>query len=351
MDNPSGRPDRVDAPPYSCAVINYNGADYVLRTLASILSQEPPPAEVILVDDGSTDGGPDLVAAAYPDVRIVRLPQNTGRTSVVRNAGLAAARHRFVLISDNDVTFAPEAVHRMQAVLAERADAAACTPVVLFDDGSGQICNRSHNLHFLCWSQDSSMDHATLRARGPVRGIGCGIQLLDRDRLGEVGGYDEDFVIGWGDDGELHHRMMIAGRACYSVPDAVVYHARIRGTPRYYGQIRNRLLILFKMYRLRTLILLAPLLIPFEAVLIGFLWIAGGLGDYGRAVRDVWGLRRGIGADRRRIAATRRVGDGRVLHAGRLTVPVRRSGPALRRLVRGASRVLAGYWCAVGRFA
>lgn len=337
--------------PWSCVVINYNGASCILNTIISVLGLDVPPDEVIVVDDGSTDASPDLVQGKFPQTRIIRLPKNTGRTSIVRNTGLAAATHRYVLITDNDITFAPDAVQQMLVVLRDKSDAAICTPVVLFNDGLRQICNIGHNLHFTCWSSTMPTDLRALQARGPARAVGCGIQMVDRERLTETGMFDEDFVIGWGDDGELHHRVQLMGLACYSVPAAIVYHERLRSRARYYGQVHNRLLILLKTYRLRTLILLAPALIVFEAGLVVYLWLSGGFAEYRRAVSDIYALRGKIMTDRRRIQAQRRVGDTAVLNAGLLSLSERSASRATKVLGGLFSRVLSYYWAMVRQFA
>ena len=95
---------------------------------------------------------------------------------------------------------------------------------------------RGHQLHYLCWScPDKRTTRAEIEAEPPVRAIGCGIQLLDRDAVLALGGFDEKMHIGWGDDGELHHRLHIAGMACYSTPAARVFHLRERFSQRRFG--------------------------------------------------------------------------------------------------------------------
>ena len=83
----------------------YNTEAYIVRCLRSIIAQDLPEGgyEVIVVDDGSTDGGRELVealAAEHPQVRL--LSQTNAGVSAARNKALDAARGRFVQFVDSD---------------------------------------------------------------------------------------------------------------------------------------------------------------------------------------------------------------------------------------------------------
>jgi GT2 family glycosyltransferase len=307
---------------WSTVVINFNGEAHILQTLESLRATLFPPDEIIVVDDGSTDRSLDLVRETCPDVRIVPLGRNTGRTSIVRNAGLKAARHRFVLVTDNDILFAPDAVQKMLEIMLCNPDAAACTPAVHYDDRRDELFLRGHQLHYLCWSCRLS----TSAIGSPEPAIGCGIQLLDRDRVLELGGFDENLLIGWGDDGELHHRLRMIGTPCYSVPAARVFHARVRLSQRRFAQVHNRLYMLAKCYSLRSLLILAPALIGFEAFLAIYMTVTGSGGDYLRAVREVWSKRARLMAERRAIQARRKLPDKEILSGTSLSLPLERYG-------------------------
>jgi GT2 family glycosyltransferase len=101
-----GSPDPASAVRVSVVVPLYNKADSILRTLRSVAAQTVEDFEVIVVDDGSTDGGGEIVRAfADPRVRLLRQPN--GGPGVARNAGLALARGEFVSFLDADDEWLP----------------------------------------------------------------------------------------------------------------------------------------------------------------------------------------------------------------------------------------------------
>lgn len=329
---------------WAAAITTYNGSARILETIRSIGDCVPPPKEIVVIDDGSTDGTPDLVAAHRPDVRIVSMGGNSGRLTKVRNAALKSVSCRYLLITDDDIDFRPDAVAKMMDVLTTREDAAACTPAICFEDDPQEVCNIGHDLHFLCWSarrSERTLDDY-LRT-GPVPAVGVGIQVVDRERAAAVGGFDETLTFGWGDDGDFHHRLRIAGLACYSVPEAQGLHLRQRFTHRRYGQLHNRLAIVAKNYELRTLIAAAPALLVFEFLLFAYMVAVGERKAYFRAIRDVYSQRGEIRRARRRVKAYRKRHDYQILKAGLLVLPRRHPSRDVAP-VRILSGVFDLYW-------
>jgi hypothetical protein len=105
-------------PTLSVVVRTYNRADYLRHALDSVREQTQPPDEVVVVDDGSTDATPRIVAEY--GVRYERLP-HTGNPARVLNAGLRAARGDLVALLDSDDVWLPRKVEQQLGLL--QADA------------------------------------------------------------------------------------------------------------------------------------------------------------------------------------------------------------------------------------
>jgi glycosyltransferase involved in cell wall biosynthesis len=104
-------------PAYDIVIPCHNRAHVVADALNSVLTQSPAPQRVILVDDGSTDGGAAAVrslAALHPNVQALALPRNSGASNA-RNAGTAACGAEWVAFLDSDDCWLPGAAAALLA--------------------------------------------------------------------------------------------------------------------------------------------------------------------------------------------------------------------------------------------
>lgn len=93
----------------------YNGERFLAEALASLRRQTEPAAEIIAVDDGSTDGSAAILAA-YPEVRVVS--QANAGCAVSRNRGATLAKHDVITFFDQDDVWLPERLAHGAACLA-----------------------------------------------------------------------------------------------------------------------------------------------------------------------------------------------------------------------------------------
>ncbi len=89
----------------SVVIPNYNGRAFVKACLAALI-QDAPEAEILLVDNGSTDGSRELVEECFPQVRVIALDQNYGFCRAA-NEGMKAARFPYVVLLNNDTEVLP----------------------------------------------------------------------------------------------------------------------------------------------------------------------------------------------------------------------------------------------------
>ena len=117
----------------SVVVPLYNGRDIIGACLSSV----PPDVEVIVVDDGSTDGAPERVAAEFPRARLTRNERNLG-FGATANHGLELARGAVRIVLNSDARLRPGALERLVAEF-DDPTIGICGPRLVFPDGTHQL--------------------------------------------------------------------------------------------------------------------------------------------------------------------------------------------------------------------
>ncbi|HTQ12694.1 MAG TPA: glycosyltransferase family 2 protein [Rhizomicrobium sp.] len=122
---------------FSVVIPVFNRAAALGRALASVLAQSCGDFEIVVVDDGSLDD-PRAVAQSFADPRIRVLRQDNRGGSAARNAGIDAARGRYVALLDSDDVFLPHHLETMAGLLAGTDGTVGFAPV-LVDRGAGRM--------------------------------------------------------------------------------------------------------------------------------------------------------------------------------------------------------------------
>ena len=112
-------------PEVSVIIPNYNGIQYLKRVLESLRLQTFTDFETILVDNGSTDGSAEFVEKAFPEVRLIALPENTGFACGV-NVGIRSCSSKYVILLNNDTEADPGFVKEMVEGIRRHPGAFSC---------------------------------------------------------------------------------------------------------------------------------------------------------------------------------------------------------------------------------
>lgn len=213
-----------EMPAISVIILTWNGAEYIDACLTALLAQEPPASEIIVVDNSSTDGTPDLVAERFPGVRLIRNIRNVG-FAAGNNLGMRAATGDLLLLLNQDTE-----VHTgFLASLARTFDdpaigIAGCK--LLYPDGTIQ-----HAGGFLYRPRDES-DHVGRHAPDDGRfdrPVDCefvtaAALAISRAALARMGPLDEGFAPAYYEDADWCYRARAAGFRVVYQPQAVVTH-------------------------------------------------------------------------------------------------------------------------------
>jgi GT2 family glycosyltransferase len=195
----------------------------LLRDALASLEHQTLAAEVVVVDNASTDGSAEMVAQEFPRVRLVQCSENLGFGRAV-NRGAAEAATELLVLVNNDVVCEPHFVERVAEPFAdERVGMAAGVLVQArapdrVDSAGIEVDPTLRSFDYL-WNCPVE---ALTGARDPLGPCG-GAAAYRLSAFREVGGFDEAFFAYW-EDVDLALRLRLAGWSCRLVPAARALH-------------------------------------------------------------------------------------------------------------------------------
>jgi len=206
-------------------VPNWNGQRFLDTCLSSLRHQIYRDFEIVLVDNGSSDDSVAFVEENFPEVRIVRLPENGGFTAAV-NAGIMASEAEHVVLLNNDTEVDPFWLEALMHAADSRPEVGLfASKLVDFADrrvldGAGDALRKSGLPYRVGHGE---IDRGQFDEEALVFGACAAAALYRRHLFGEIGLFDEDFFSNC-EDGDVSFRAQLAGYRCLYVPGSVVYH-------------------------------------------------------------------------------------------------------------------------------
>lgn len=236
-------------------ILNTNRRDDTLACLTSLAESTWPRNHVVVLDNSSTDGSVEAIAAAFPEVEIVRLNDNRGYAGN-NNVGIALALERgadWIFVLNEDTVLAPDCIAQLVAAGTTEPGTGIVGPLVYhFDEpqiiqsAGGELTPRWEAVH-IGQNQPDSGQFATTR---PVDWIsGCAI-MVRREVIEAVGPLDERFFYYW-EETDWCLRAREAGWQILHVPAAKLWHKGVQRDYQpspgvAYYNTRNRLLVMRK---------------------------------------------------------------------------------------------------------
>jgi hypothetical protein len=250
------------APDISIITATINARTSIQRTLAAIFAAPARrTCEVLVVDDGSTDGTADMIRRLFPDVRLLVNPSNTGYAFSC-NRAIERATGRFIHLLNNDVELLPGALDALADFLEAHPEAGAAGSLLLNEDGSWQqsakalptlrsafFGGRSWITRLLPNNRFSRRELQHWRAQDGtpfVTGYVSGASMMvPRSVAARVGTMDERLF--YFNDADYCRRIWDAGFSVHSVPSARSIHLDHKGGSR--RSVRQRAWALMVFHR------------------------------------------------------------------------------------------------------
>lgn len=216
-------------------ICNWNGGEDNLACLSSLMDQGIDERRIVFVDNASTDGSPEAVSLGHPRARLLRNERNLGYGAAT-NQGIELALEEgaeFVLLVNNDVTFAAGAVAGMLAAFGQRGEPGIVGPRIVLASAPGQIWSAGGTLTY---RQNLSTMIGHGRADGPryreSRDVDyvAGCAMLVRREVFQRVGTLEDAYFAYHEDLEFCLKAKQAGFAVRVVGATLAYHDAHRTT-------------------------------------------------------------------------------------------------------------------------
>ena len=232
----------------SVVIPNWNGMLHLERCLNSLKNQDFSSYEVIVVDNGSTDGSVEFIKHYFHKTRVIAFEENKGFSKAV-NEGITRAKGRYILLLNNDVEADPRLLRHLHEAITTSRDADFCVCRMMdfrrreLIDGAGDGFPRK--------GKAFRIGHGVkygppFHRRRRVFGACAGAALYKKNLFEVVGLFDDDFFA-YHEDADWNFRANLMGYQCFYIPEAVIYHVGSSTT----GSLLNEFTIF---YNIRNII-------------------------------------------------------------------------------------------------
>lgn len=246
-------------PRISVVILNYNTREFLGRFLPSVLATEYPNLEIVVADNGSTDGSAEFMRSSFPAIRLIELDKNYGFTGGY-NRALEQVQADYYVLLNSDVEVDPRWLQPMVDLVAEKPEVAAVQPKLLdfanrdkfeYAGASGGYMDK-YGFPFCRGRIFDSLetDHAQYDKPVQVFWASGAALFIKADIYHATGGLDEDFFAHM-EEIDLCWRIQNAGYQVWICPQSKVYHVGggtlQKSNPRKtYYNFRNGLILLLK---------------------------------------------------------------------------------------------------------
>jgi len=291
-------------PKVSIVIVNYNGKRYLLRCIASILKNIYKNYEIIVVDNGSTDGSLAALRKKFArnldKIKIVELKKNYGPAKA-RNEGVKIAEGKYLAFLDNDTQVEKdwiiEAIKLFQRDL--KIGCIQCKLLLLNEknkyDYAGEYLNQYGFLVQRAWYKE--IDRRQYDQEVEILAAKSAGMFIRKDVFNKIGGFDEDYFI-YMEETDLGWRSWLAGYKTVFCPLSVVYHgfstsAKILSREKHNFNVRfhgskNYIMTLVKNLGTKQLILILPKHLFIWFCFGFFLMIRGDFQSANNIFKGIW---------------------------------------------------------------
>ena len=287
----------------SIVIPTYNGKDLLEKFLPSVVKAAKfykGQTEIIIVDDGGTDGSDEFIRRNFPEIQLLRLEKNIGPLLAI-NKGFKITKNQIIILLDNDILVTDDFIYPLTAHFADKDVFGVAPGLLLPNQKDLEISTRGLKLR-RGFIEVPIFKPREIQGQNFVFLLGGGAATMDRNKLFELGGFDELFDPFYWEDADLSYRAWKRGWKILYEPKARVYHQSHATIFKEYNQHyiekiseRNRYILIWKNILDKRLLFCHFLWIPIRLVrclLIGKWWYISSFFLALRALKNVSSKRR-----------------------------------------------------------
>jgi GT2 family glycosyltransferase len=227
-------PTASAVPDVTISIVSLNTRDLLSDCLRSVSSSVGITREVRVVDNGSSDGSPEMVARDYPKVELICSRINRG-FAAANNIAIHDANSRYLLLLNPDTLIRPDTLSQMITFMDGRPDVGICGPRILFPDGRFQSCGyrfptllseiqQSRNLGAIARRLVGNPTPLSVEAEPfEVDWVDGACLLIRREVVQQIGLLDEQYFL-YAEELDWCHRARRAGWPIYALPSVEMAH-------------------------------------------------------------------------------------------------------------------------------
>lgn len=261
----------------SVIIVNWNKKNLLNNCLRSLLCQTYKDFEIMVVDNGSTDGSAELVKKDYPDVKLICLAENKG-FSIGNNLAIKNSISEYIALLNNDMEVHHQWLGRLYKAIKDNPEIGFCASKIL--DYSNRNIIDAAGIVFCPYGIAENRgymqkENGRFNHNGEVFGACAGAALYNRKMLNDIGLFDEEFSPAYLEDVDLSFRAQLKGYKCLYVADAIAYHhgrSTLGGFSPHqvYLDSRNGAYVLMKNMPLKLLLRYSPVIGLYN--ILSFAW-------------------------------------------------------------------------------
>lgn len=229
----------------SIIIVNFNGCRFTAECLETIRLYSKTSAEVIVVDNASTDDSRVELPVRFPEVRFLWLPQNRG-FGYANNRGAEKATGDILFFLNNDTLLTGDIIPVMSRMLNEDRSIGIAAPKLLNEDGSLQVSSGAFPSIAAEWRTKLSVGNISAHALLQPDWVTGAAFFIRREVFQAIGGFDEEYFM-YFEDVDLCKRVADQGLTIRYIPECSLIHLGGKS----YGKQDPRITIEYRRSQLR----------------------------------------------------------------------------------------------------